>query len=56
MNEQQIRDDERRKITTFLRLIASELRKVERNYDAGYLDVVIEKLSHPDWAKDTEGH
>jgi hypothetical protein len=56
MNEQQIRDDERRKVTDFLRLIASELRKVERDYDAGYLDVIIEKLLHPNWVKDTEGH
>lgn len=56
MNEQQIRDDERRKITEFIQDIAKELRLVDRNYDAVYLDAIINHLTHPNWVKDTAGH
>ena len=56
MNEQQARDDERRKIIEFIQHIASEIRSIDRDYDAGFLDAIVVKLSHPDWVKDTKGH
>ena len=56
MNEQQIRDDERRKIVEFIQHVANELRSVDRGYDAGFLDAIVTKLSHPNWIKDTEGY
>jgi hypothetical protein len=56
MNEQKIRDDERRKIVEFIEHVAQELRSVDREYDAGFLDAIISKLSHPNWVRDTAGH
>lgn len=56
MNEQEIRNDERRKISEFIAAVATHLRSTQQGYDAGYLDGIIQKLSHPDWVKDTEGH
>jgi hypothetical protein len=56
MTEQQARDDERRKIAAFIQGFANEMRMTNQGYDAGYLDAIVMKLTHPDWVKDTAGH
>jgi hypothetical protein len=56
MNEQQVRDDERRKIVEFLQACSSEIRLSPAGYNSDFLDAIIERLNHPNWIKDTEGH
>jgi hypothetical protein len=56
MNEQQARNDERRKIVEFLQACSLEIRQSPNGYNADFLDAIIERLNHPNWIQDTEGH
>lgn len=53
MTEQQIRDHERLKIVRYIRALAEDLRKFDRDYDATFLDEIAEVLTHPDWPEKT---
>lgn len=53
MTEQQHRDHERLKIVTYIRAVAEDLRKFDRDYDAKFLDEIAEILTHPDWPEKT---
>lgn len=54
MTEQHIRDHERLKIVTYIRAVAEDLRKFDRDYDATFLDEIASVLTHPDWPSKTE--
>jgi len=53
MTEQQIRDNERLKIVTYIRAVAEDLKKFDNDYDAAFLYEISEVLTHPDWPSKT---
>lgn len=53
MNEQEIRRSERNKIIGFIREVAVDIRRLGNEYDAKFLDEIIQVLNSPDWDTDT---